>query len=517
MKPNNKRKILACLIAFSVLAANFSNLSNIYAESNKKRAEEIIKFAASSAEKQVVESEAEKAGKKYGEMHASRDFAKNLIGSITRHFPDDKSVFEFFKMDYDSKNAKTQFYLKFKENYVDTYNKTFFELSMGKRDNNDPFWFTIAKKYGNTEGTMAANYDHYNERSSDWDRAFSEYVRNESLKERFRLHRYSGKIPGNFRTDFKTYFEIGYRNAYANAIVADNEANTNYHYVSAEPSTISYKRPHSASVQVDLEFRARSVFEITPMAIRFKQHKNKFIDEKLIPLTDIYQVEIQRNRDEVEFSRAPIMKINGFGVRGAGIYSFKNGKWRYEYTTIKDGKLEHRLPLGYYKSTNYTVFLDRTYVMPSDITFNWAYKEIYTAVRRHHLPAIRRMRPDHKITRTEMADIIYRVQKYRMPNPKMNASPSDISRLKHGQHAIKFAVANGFMKLKGGSSFKPNSYVSYSEFKEIMLKLGYSDFDIAKFSNKILRENYHRNDFITKKSQNISRAEVIFAITTYID
>lgn len=510
------------LVYFAVFSLLFTSLSFVYAAEDAKKSGESV-----ADPEEVLRQYATKKGSEYGEMYAGRDYMKGLKSSAKRHFSTTSSVYSFFKMTSDTSKHKSIFYEAFIKAFRAKYEETYITVSAQDRDNNEAFWFNVAKKYAKVEGEIAAYYDHLNESPESWESAYKMFVANESLNVRFRLFRYSGTLPKNFELDFKLAFKKSYEEAYANAIIQDNELNTNYYYVDSEPTDISYERSYSEVVKsafqklnfpkVELSFPSRTVLTSTPMAIRYKQYMDRTNPLNLIQLSDIYELELQRGIDSVEFHRSPTLKINGYAVRGAGIYKRAYERWHYVYTTTEDKLLSTDLDTGVYKNSEYGVFIDQNYVMPSDISFNWAFKEIYTAIRRHHVPQFQKFRPDESITRVDLADMIYRTLSYRSAAKTNPAIPSDVEKLAYGKGSVQYCLAKGYMTMDRFGNFAPLKKVTYTDFEQVMKRIYKKDFSIAEMANTELKTKYHRSDYITKATPYISRAEVVYALDMYLD
>ncbi len=476
---------------------------------------------------EVLRNYAIKKGVEYGEMFAGRDYMKGLSSDPNRHFANREEVFKYFKLSSDSSHHKDIFYNEFIDSYGATYESKYIEISMQDKDNNETFWFSVAKKFATIEGEMAAYYDHLNELSEDWERAYKKMTANEDLTERFRLYRYSGSLPENFELDFKLEFKISYKRAYAEAIVTDNELNTNYYYIDTHGGELEYERTYKEMTKssiktlnmpkVAVTFPERTLLLRTPMAIRYKQNKGMTNVQSLVQLSDIYQLEVQRGKKSARFHESPTFTINGYAVRGAGIYKWKYNRWNYLYTVAEDKTLSTVLDPGIYKNTNFCVLLDQAYTVPSDIAFNWAYKEIYIAIRRHHLPMTEKYYPDKKITRLQLAQQIYKTMSYRGNVPTKGEIPEDVKALKDYYPAINYCLKNGYIKVDKEGKFNPSGLVTYEEFESIMKNLYSADFSIKAYTNDILSKEYHRSDYITKKNNNISKAEVTYAFSKYLD
>lgn len=518
------KKITVLVLAFSLL---FSSGISVFADGNNNAGNKQSKEGVGVDPDQVLKDYAGNKGKEYGEMLAGRDYMKGLKGDPTRHFNSRESVYNYFKIKSDSSHNKTLFYEFFIKAFKSTYEASYIEISMQDRDNNETFWFGVAKKYASIEGEMAAYHDHLNELSENWERAYKNMIVNEGLNERFRLFRYSGNLPENFELDFKSEFKFSYKVAFANAIVKDNELNSNYYYIDSIGKEISYQRVFSqmekASIsdvsmpKVTVTFPERAILERTPMSIRYKQNRNRKSYQSLIPLSDIYELEIQRGKARVKFHAPVSFTVQGFGVRGAGIYKWNHDRWDYVYTVIEDKLLKTSLQPGIYSNTDFCVFIDENYIMPSDIAFSWAYKELYTAIRRHNVPQTEKFYPDSKITKLQLADQIYRIMSHREKKVNIGYIPQDVQNFKDYHNAVSFVLGKGYMSTDANGNFLPASQITYQDFEYIMQNVYLKNFSMKAFAEDMLQKKYHRSDYLTKKSKFISRAEATYGLYKYLD
>lgn len=475
---------------------------------------------------EILKKYAQEKGGEYGKMFAGRDYMQGLKDDPKRHFSDAASVYSYFKMSSDASTHKKIFFDAFIEAYRFAYEEAYIDISMNDRDDNETYWFQVAKQAGEIEGTISAYYDHLNENGKNWDLAYKRFIENESLTERFRLNRFTSRLPNNFELDFKLVFKRSYENAYAKAIVEENQRNTNYYYVDAEGNDITYQREYAEVSKgsqsskpmptMEIIFPKRSVHERTPIALRYKQHRSKVVQPYLVPLSDIYEVELQREVKSVVFHEEPTLKMTGYAVRGAGIYKWNHNRWDYIMTTITDKELIANLPKGTFKNTEYAVFIDDNYSPPTDISFNWAFKEIYTYMRRHNVPQLQKFYPEVKISRLDLADILYRTMNHRVRRSNSNTYINDEHDISYGLESVRFCLDMGYMLLDNNSNFNPKAKVSYFDFQTMMKRLNPA-YSLEDHVNKQLNEKFYRSDLLTKKDSNISRSEVVFALYEYVD
>lgn len=521
------RSLIAFILAFALITALTVPTSLIYAtETSNQNTTNPQPKEEKKDPLEMLKNYAHEKGAEYGKMFAGRDYMQGLKDDPKRHFSDAASVYKYFKMTSDTSQHKKVFFDAFIEAYRFAYEEAYIDISMNDRDDNETFWFQVAGTYGEIEGTIAAYYDHLNENARNWELSYKRFIENETLTERFRLHRFTSKLPKNFELDFKLAYKRSYEEAFAKAIVEENQRNTNYYYVDAEGNNLLYQRElaevnraaqgNKPMPQLEAIFPQRCVLERTPMALRYKQHTGKKAQSYLVPLSDVYELEVQREVRSVVFHEEPILKITGYAVRGAGIYKWQNNRWDYIMTTISEKELTANLPKGTYRNTEFAVFIDDSYVTPTDISFNWAFKEIYTYMRRHNLPPAQKFYPEAKISRIDLADILYRTMAHRVRYNPRATQIFDEQDMAYGKDAARFCLDMGYLLLDGEGKFNPKAKVSYYEFQTLMKKLAPS-YNLEDHVNSQLSEKFYRSDLLTNKNTDISRSEVVYALYKYLD
>ncbi len=539
---NNIKRYLALAIVFSLLLGVTPVISPNYFvieadkdkdkdddEDDKEKEPELTK------KQEAEKSYAQELGTQYGELYAIRDFARGLKAKNTRHFNTKSKFNKYFGRE---KSSDSFFYNEFKKAFKEQYDAKSAELSASSIKNGELEWFEIVKTHAIVEGQMAAYHDFTMEKEKDWEKAYKDLVKDGAVFSKFHLSNFDKKVEKDFKDEFKTMFRYEYDKAYLVALEREASVNTNYEYINTEAKTLSIFKPYYQTTQgavseintpiqnVEVVFSEGSVYDNaplgTPMALRLNEHSYMFHKKPsyLLPQTDVFELDLQRGIDEVDFYNSPVIKFSGHAnlpqSTSIGIYKWKDKKWKYIPTmrNQKDNFISAKIGEGKYHDTKYAVFFDKTYKMPNDIALNWAMDALDVAVRRHHVKYEVKLRPNDRITRAELADIVYRTLSYRQGTSSRKAKPIDIDRA--NENAIMYCINKGYLTKSSDGKFNPNMTVNYEHFKILMNRIYGSKFKMSEFAQK-MREKGHESDYVKGANPNITRAEVIFAFYTYSD
>ncbi len=554
-------KICSFILVFALIFGTFTLLNQndnyIFAddeekskknsENNNKKGGSEKSESADSGEPELSKKEqeektfAEKIGAQYGEMFATRDFAKGDKSNNNRYFQSKKKFDEYFGRDSESSSF---FYYEFREAFQKAYDIAYTKLMLETYQSDEIKWYELAKQYGTVEGRMAAAHDMTFEKEKNWEKAYNQLISDESVFQRFHLNRFTKTQQKDFKDQFRVFFRSTYEDSYLVFLGAEAMENTNYHYVNTEKKVISLSKPYYEttkaaignaafdSQRAELIFDAGSVFDNapvgTPMSLKFSPHFGKYnkLSHYLLPQTDVFELDLQRGVKSVNFYKSPHLKFHGFAnlpeSQSIGIYKWKDNRWKYIDTERVKGEgkeaagsyLVADIGKGEYKDTAYAVFYDTTYKMPNDIVYNWAFKPLDISLRRHHVRYEVNLRPNDKITRAELAHIIYRTYYYRVENGGSETRPIDIS--ESDEKAIMFCLNRGYFTKFADGSFKPNMLVPYEHFNVLMNRIYGQRFDIQDLAQKMLRMG-HLSDLISGSNPYMSRAEAIYALYLYAD
>ncbi len=542
------------MLAFAMIFGAFSLLNQddnyVYAdEGNKSNIDDKGgNSGGSGGEEKLSKKEqeektfAEKVGAQYGEMFATRDFAKGEKSNNNRYFQTKKKFDEYFGRDAKSSSF---FYTQFRAAFQTAYDIAYTKLTMETYQSDEIKWYELAKQYGTVEGRMAAAHDMTFEKEKNWEKAYKTLIKDESVFQRFHLNRFTREQQKDFKDQFRVFFRSTYEDSYLVFLGAEAMENTNYHYVNTEAKTLSLSKPYYEttkavigrtefdSQKAELVFDAGSVFDNapvgTPMSLVFSPHFGKYnkLSHYLIPQTDVFELDLQRGVKKVNFHKSPHLKFYGFAnlpeAQSIGIYKWKDNRWKYIHTErhsagekegAKQAYIMADIGKGEYKDTAYAVFYDSTYKMPKDIVHNWAFKPLDISLRRHHVRYAVNLRPNDKITRAELAHIIYRTYYYRMENGGSQTRPTDIS--DNDEKAIMFCLNRGYFTKFADGTFKPNMLVPYNHFDVLMGRIYGERFNLQDFAQS-MRQLGHQSDFVKGVNPYMSRAEAIYAFYLYAD
>ncbi len=501
----------------------------------KKKKEEEEKEELSKKE-EVKKTFAEKLGSQYGEMYAVRDFAKGLYANSSRHFAGRGAFDNYFNRKSSSEDSV--FFAEFKKAFNEKYDEKSAELYSSTYQNGELEWYEITKKYATIEGQMSAYYDFTREKDKNWERAYNELIADGSVFKKFHSSDFSSQQEEDFEDQFKAIFQYSYEKFYLTALDREAMVNTNYEFINTEEKTLEISKPYykvregaieemkTPIQKVEVIFEKGTVFDNapigTPMALKLNEHHYIFSDlpKNLLPQTDVFELDLQRGINSVEFYLSPTLKFNGHAnlpqSYSIGIYKWKDKRWKYVPTlrNVEDNFISTKIPTGLYHDTQYAVFFDKTYKMPNDIALNWAMEALDVAVRRQHVKYEVKLRPDDRITRGELADLIYRTLAYKQSAKSKETKPTDVN--KDNEAAIMYCLNKGYLTKFADGTFKPELPVQYDHFMILMNRIYAKKFKMEDFVAAMLMKG-HQSDYVTGINPYITRAEAIFAFYTYSD
>ncbi len=525
------KKVLA---SFLILSFVFTGtvFANNTTDNDKQKTGKTTKEQSEEKEdnaKSVLEARATALGTDNGKIKAERDYRSNKTSDPNRYFSDaDKNVIcEEIGLP-NSSDPKVQklrdiCFETFMDAYRLTYTSTYLDMKARYGDAGmRGLLYEMAKKAAELDGKVYAYNDFIHEKGKNPDRALNESLRTESLRKRFALDSFGKSVTGDFNQDYRDVFKLSYKINYAQAARKRQDNNQNFIHVDANPFKIEFDTSNvgakaavassSRYPKVVLTGAAGTIRRDALIAIINRRTDDRFKNSNYTPLSPIYGVIVKSksNGGSVLSLERPLeFAIMGYPVPQAGIYMYDKGNWQYMYTTMEVGKIKCQIPNGYYSGKDYAVMVDNSFVPPKDIAYHAFYSTLYTAARRHILQESPYIRPTEKMTRGELADMIYRIMKNQKSVAFSKKLPSDA---KNSAYAggIRYVLNAGYMNNINGM-FKPNQKVSYLEFQNIFKKLTPNQwFNMSYLASK-LRSEYYLSDYTSGRSKYISREEAIYA------
>ena len=173
------------------------------------------------------------------------------------------------------------------------------------------------------------------------------------------------------------------------------------------------------------------------------------------------------------------------------------------------------IPTGYYAGGEYAIFIDETYKTVGDITFNWAYKEIYTLMRRDIISDAQAFVPNAKITRGQFAQLIY--NQIGLTSPLTTAVPviSDAATLGSYKKAVEYMVGKRYMKLDAKGAFNPSGTITYAETEVVLSNMFLRNVSWSEVSNRMLTEKFARSAGATNKAASLTKAEAAYMMIVF--
>ena len=465
-------------------------------------------------------------GKKAGTLDGSSDgLAAFYSGSQSFYFTSlmsDRGIANRYKLDNDDLFYKLNFIEEYKKAYQIAYNTAFRNMSMISVNMESENAYNHGFQIGSIEGSFRGLSDLYGERYNKWDRSYDEYIKVKALNERYWLDRESLEYRERFANGFKEGYQIGYISFYQEQNIRNEMKNINYKYITSKEDIIDFEQENvsylggslnaESSVPVSLYISSGTV--IRPVYISLQRVTNTNIHEKALLLASPrYSIGIESIEGKTELLKPLTLTFEYFGSEKGGIYKWNGNNWEYQYSRLEDGKISAEISSGSYSGGSYAIFLDNQFKNILDIRFNWAFKEIYTLMRRGCFDGGVDFKPEAIITKAELADWIYKHQLLR--NPKLTYSKpvvSDIQISNNRRDAIEYMVSTGMLTTNSKNAFEPNNAVTYSDFERVAKGLGNNTFKWEDMAQEILVQKFKRSNGATNKNAGMTKAEAAYAL-----
>ncbi len=467
-------------------------------------------------------------GEVTGKAYALEDYGAGLPAQPSRHFNGIAAVAQVMHLDMNDPTTK-RIAEAFLKAYQQAYNLNYQKQRSAQEIGSHSLLFNDAEVAATVDGKVSGYYDCLNSKSREPEGALAEMKESQPFAERFSFDLLN--IDPTVEDRFDKWYDVLFRSAYFTAYDECHNTiikqNGNFVSVDAEEKTIAISTPvfeasnsgitQSTRPEVSVKFPAGTVGGNCMISLANVLDGEMFKDSNYVPLSGVYSLIVKRGPADLYFNKQPEITVNGYGVRGAGVYKYSPEGWLYMYTKVEDGKLTAKIRDGEYNGDRYAVMVDYDFFVPNDISHSDFFEDITVAARRHIIPQVKYYAPNKPIKRVDLAYIIYHTMKTGDKDAS-DGSASDIGNLPKSQReAIKFVVANGYMKNASGR-FRPGSEVTYGQFKNIFDRLiEGSKFDLAQFSDELKRKRMHRTGFDSRKSNKITKGEAVYAFVNLLD
>lgn len=477
-------------------------------------------FAVTALELSTTEGKAQ--GEIFGELEGTdagqTDYRLGRVSNYMLNMPTHAEITRKYNLSMDDAYYRNAFLISFRTAYEISYKTAYRESNL--KTLSEPFIgaYEDGVALGTVEGQIAAMKDYYSGYNNDWERALRTFVLKGTLRNRYNLENEPAGYQSRFENGFSDSFRTAYIETYQTSNIDASIRNTNLVLIDMYAKTVSFEDASisftggsmitEASTPLTLTFPEASIYEPTYFSVYKIPNSFNMNNFKYEPVSSKFVISIDNGLNSVDLNRPIELSFEYYGSERAGIYQWKNNQWSYLYTDVQDGRISTVIPSGYYKGGEYAIFIDNSFKYISDIGFNWAYKEIYSLMRRNVVSDTLKFNPNNEITRVELADMLY--QTLRVTRPYIGPGTyaySDASDYGIHRRAIEYVVSKNYMSLDTNGAFNLNATVTYSELEQIMGMVLSRTFTWNEIATKMMYEKYARSSGAMDRNRLVTKAE----------
>lgn len=465
----------------------------------------------------------ESAGKLDGEYAGLADFTSGKKIDFMRALPKNSEVEDKYNLKADDATYKSNFISQYRISFRLGYETAYRKASMEAITENNGIKHGL--ELGKASGAVQAMSDYENKLSNNWERSFKAFVKEASIDIRYNLQKEERDYAKNFRSSF----EKGYREAYTfnyrtrnfdfefdnlttyQVSISDQEIQKSWPLYKIEGGKIS-DEPY---IECKLQIKPGSIYEPTFINVTGIQHSFDMMNTRFKAASPAFEIRVWNSSGDTNFRKDIKLSFTFAGSEKVGIYKLSNGVWNYVDTHITNTEVSTIIPAGKYDGGKYALFEDEFYKPVLDSRLHWARKEINTFARRRYIPYGVNFRPDEKITRGELAVLLFNSLyfKYGMYQRKYFA---DMKEAEGIEYAIHFVLYHGLMTNAPDGRFRPRAEVAYDHIVNLSPRVGRSYYNWNTVSDKILRTKFHRSPGAQNIHLGITRAEALYYLNEYI-
>ena len=483
-----------------------------------------LTFAATPSEESIAQGKAdgEAMGTVDGDIAGRADKIENKASNYVKVMPTDAALISKFQLNKDQSLYQSSFIVAYRLAFELAYNKGYRDanLSIIKEPYEDGK--AHGEAAGTVQGSLSAMIDFTQGNDDDWLSAYNAFIKEGSLQERYFLTREIFAYRNHFATAYRDSFMKAYIETFQIKNLETEIRNKNAKMVSMFETILYFDEEYvhfNLGVQetemrtpLMLEFPKASLFEPTYFASFKTQNSFNEKNTQYTPVSSKYTIAVWNDQGAVTLREPVTLKFEYYGSERAGIYQFINNKWVYLYTEMEDGFISTQIPAGYYSGGEYAIFIDDDYKIVSDITFNWAYREIYSLMRRDVISDAQFFSPNTAVTRAQMAQMIYNAASAKYPLKTSVPKISDAASLGNYKKAVEYAVGKQYMKLDANGNFNPSTGFTYLDAEKTFSAMFTRSFKWTEISSKMMTQKYVRSGSFTSMNGVMTRAEAAFAI-----
>ncbi|MDO4753485.1 MAG: S-layer homology domain-containing protein [Bacillota bacterium] len=496
------------------------------------------------------------AGTADGAFDGRADYLAGSKQNYKNTIMKDDQIIEKYNLNRDVATYRAYFLKSYKDAYKIAYALAFRSTNLYESTKKNTDGVEIGTALGMSAGMSAAMDDFLLRLSNNPDRAFKKFVAVQSIEKRHRIDVETKEFQQNFVSAYEKGFKEAYRMAYRQRF-AKNEADNAQVYeisVAGEEVTRSWlvydvevkweeadkeedsdqkeginenKEDKKNEKKVKLVERDNLICSITipKGAVYVPTHINVSGEifsfggdstQYYAPASSVFNVRLWNYSDYAVLRKPLKMSFNFVGAENAGIYQWRHGKWVYLPTVVTDTDISATIPEGKISNNRYAIFIDENYLPFKDTVFNWADQEISAFIRRNYLNGGGNFRPDERITRAEVAQMLYSVLGHRLPVKKTQSGIKDRNQFGAAADAIDFVVTNGIM-LPHDGKFYPNAPFLYEHVEFIAPRITGDYYKWDDIASRIMQERYYRSPGYKNPKGYLTRAEMVYYLYHFID
>lgn len=446
-------------------------------------------------------------GNFYGREAAHANRVNNYLNDLLTN----AQITGKFMLSRDTASFQSAFINAYRDAFQTAYQAGYREVAMSKVIVPVEGGYDHGMSLGTIQGQTEAMLDFIQGGKNDWSVSYNDFISKGSLLVRYNLI----KEVMAYRTAFSNGYREGFMTAYVTTFQEQNvnveTLNKNVKQVSMREDSISFE---DDVMQLMLYFPAATVYEPTNIAAFTTQNSFNYrnYSAHMTPVSSKYTVAILNNRGSMSLKKPVTLSFEYYGSERAGIYQWIGNKWVYQYTTLTDGSLFITIPAGTYSGGEYAIFIDEKYKNVSDITFNWAYKEIYTLMRRGVVSDAGPFNPNAKITRGTFALMVYNAISGTDPLGSATKVINDFDSLSWYKDAARYMVNKGYMRLDASGNFNMSGNVSYADVEHMLSVMYTRSFKWTEVSDKMLTEKFTRSAGANNLAAHVTKAETAYML-----
>lgn len=460
-----------------------------------------------------------------GQIEGRKDSNENRVNNYLTSIPSNEAIVSKFYLDKETVTFKNAFISAYRIGFQEGYATGYREVSLDKFLTPVENAYAHGNQAGTIQGQLSGMVDFIQGNKNNWSAAYLDYTSEGSISSRYLLTRETN----NYKDSFTNGFKEGFMNAYVDIFQTKNlefelrgknalEMNMWANTLTYQEEFVNFDNGNMVSdvkTTLSIDVSEGTVHEPTYLAAFKTQDTFNYRNTKYEPVSGKYTVKILSDRGMVTLKKPMTLSFEYYGSERAGIYQYYNGRWNYKYTQLEDGKLSIEIPAGSYGGGEYAIFIDNKYKNIEDITFNWAYKEIYTLMRRGIVSYNQMYMPNTSITRLDLANLVYNVAAYNDPLKTAAPTINDANSFPYYKSAVDYMVGKKYLALDAKGNFNPNQTVTYRDVENMLSKMFLRDVSWNEVSKSMLMDKFTRSIGTTNKDAAMTKAEAAYMLLYY--